>query len=146
MAEPRLPPELLDRYRALPSKERRRLLKDANEVAAGSVAVDATRNFEEQRDAHLELVLTGRLAQLEDATRQAFLDPGPWQAQWSVVAGQDDPPDGPWGWMIMHAGAWPPVVVERAAVTYATEREARAAGEGAAAALWSKVNRQLAGG
>lgn len=142
--EPNLPPEYLERYRNLSSAERRRLVRDAEESARRSLAVDPTRDFIAERDASIQIELSGFRRQVAAKMKAEFRNPGERRLHWSVVVRQDDPPDGLWGWMIIEALVWPASVITRWPAVFATEAEARAAGEAAADAFWIAVNRELA--
>lgn len=76
--EPNLPPELLERYRQLPSRERRRLLREAEESATSSLEVDSTRDWQAERDAHIELELSGVYQRMRDAVKRELTRPGGW--------------------------------------------------------------------
>jgi hypothetical protein len=145
-SEPNLPPDLSARYRALTPRERRRLMQEAEDSAVQSVAFNPTRDYARERDAHIELELSGVLERVSQKIQAEFANPGDWRLHWQVVVGQDAPPDGLWGWMIIEAHVWPATTICRVPVAFATEPEARTEGEAAATKLWSKVNRQLAGG
>jgi hypothetical protein len=121
-------------------------MQEAEETAVQSVGIDPTRDYARERDAHVELELSGAFVRLSQAIKAEFANPGDWRLHWQVVVGQDAPPDGLWGWMIIEAHVWPATTIYRVPVAFATEPEARTAGEAAATELWSKVNRQLAGG
>lgn len=129
----------------LSSRERRRLMREAEHEAAESLRVDRTRDFAGERDAWIELELTGAHAQLRAAVKAQMLNPGRRKDRWDVIVGQDDPPDGLWGWAIIEAHKWPAQEIARVPVAFATQDQAREAGETAADALWSQVNRSMGG-
>jgi hypothetical protein len=64
--------------------------------------------------------------------------PANWRERWDVIVGQDVKPNGPWGWMIIELGSWPMVQITRVQPTFPTREAAMAAGEEAAARLWSR--------
>lgn len=136
--EPKLSPEILMRYRELSSKERRRVLHEADESATASVGFDPSRDFEGERNAYIELELGGTFATYAAAVKENLLSER-WKGALRVVVGQDDTPNGPWGWMIIREGDWPPTVLQRVPVAFATRDEASAAGDRAADALWSRM-------
>ena len=57
--EPNLPPDLLEQYRQMAPRERRRLAHEAEESAQQSLSIDPTRDYVKERDAILELELRG---------------------------------------------------------------------------------------
>jgi hypothetical protein len=71
-AEPTLCPEIAAIYDALPARERKRILRMAEASASGSLSVDPTRDFASERDASIELELSGANARLAEAARQAM--------------------------------------------------------------------------
>jgi len=142
---PNLSAETLVRWRRLSTKEQGRLMRRAETEAAASLRLAPTRDPVDERDGWIELLLSGHLERMTQIVQEQFTDPGPWQHAWRVVTGQDDPPDGLWGWMILEANTRPPSLIMRVPDVCATESEARAAGETAAAEIWIKFNRQLAG-
>jgi hypothetical protein len=120
----------------------------AEEEATASVAFDPTRDFIEQRDAYLDLELSGANRSMKQhmaAIQAEARKPGARKRQWAVIVGQDDPPHGLWGWAIIEANRWPAVEIGRWPVAFGTEAEARQAREAAADALWTEVSRKLAG-
>lgn len=88
----------------------------------------------------------GVYRQMADHVRAEARNAGDRKLHWEVVVGQDDPPDGLWGWMIIQAHVWPADVINRVPVAFTTREEAREAGEREADALWVETNRQLAKG
>lgn len=76
--EPDLPPEVLDQYRRLSGRERKRLLADAAASANASLKVDPTRNWQAERDASIYLELSGAFKRMSDAVRRELERPGGW--------------------------------------------------------------------
>jgi hypothetical protein len=147
--EPNLPPEIQELYRKLSPAERRRLVRKAEEEAAASQRVNPSRDFAAARDAWIQLELDGGHQALAAAAIAEAADqrkPGARKLHWAVLVGQDDPPDGLWGWMIIEAHKWPAAEIARVPVAFATREEAREAGEIAADKLWDWVNRRLSEG
>jgi hypothetical protein len=72
LEEPDLEPETLERWRRLRPSQRQRLFRDAEQEARESLKLDATRDFATERDAFIELELSGTHARvLEVAKREA---------------------------------------------------------------------------
>ena len=136
--EPNLPPDLLEVFRQRSPSERRRLLKEAHESAMHQVT-HYGREYQGNYDAHLQLELGGYWKKMAAAVAQELRNPD-WRSRWQVVVGQDAPPAGPWGWMIIEAGTWPMRTITRVPVSFATQESARAAGEKAAAEAWKKAS------
>lgn len=144
--EPKLSPELQERYRALAPAERSRLNRKAVQEATGSLRVDPHRDFAAERDAYISMELNGENRMLEDAVRANFRNPGDWRSgHWIVQVGQDES-GGPWGWQIVAIDTpEPPTnILARTPCVHPTSDAAREDGEAAADALWLDVNRQLA--
>ena len=76
--EPDLPPEILDQYRRLSGRERKRLLAAAAASANSSLEVDSTRNWQAERDASIYLELSGTYQRMRDAVRRELERPGGW--------------------------------------------------------------------
>jgi hypothetical protein len=74
--EPKLSAASLDRWRQLSTRKRRRLLREADESATTSLSVDPTRDFVANRDASIELELSGVYRQMAAATKNALQNPG----------------------------------------------------------------------
>lgn len=147
--EPNLSYDIREKYRMLSPAERRRLVRKAEEEAAASLRFDPSRDFAAERDSWIELELDGGHQALAAAATAALAEqrkPGARKLHWAVIVGQDDPPDGLWGWMIIEAHKWPAAEIARVPVKFATREEARDAGESQADRLWDEVNRQLADG
>lgn len=147
--EPKLSPEIQEQYRKLSPAERRRLVRKADQEAAASQRVAPSRDFAAERDAWIELELDGGHQALAAAAMAESADrrkPGARKLHWDVLVGQDDPPDGLWGWMIIEAHKWPAAEIARVPVAFATREEAREAGEIWADKLWDEVHRRLAEG
>ena len=138
--DPRLTPGSLERWRAMSPRERRRLHNEAHESATHQVTAYG-RPYQENYDAHLELELGGHFKRLSDAVAKELRNPD-WRSRWEVVVGQDSPPSGPWGWMVIEAHSWPVVTIKRVAVAFPTADEARQAGERAAASMWKAISGQ----
>jgi hypothetical protein len=135
LPEPNLPPDLLAVFRRRSPAERRRLLKEAHESAMHQVTRYG-REYQGNYDAHLQLELSGAYKKMTAAVAQELRNPD-WRSRWQVVVGQDDPPDGAWGWMIIQTGTWPMQTLTRVPVSFATQAAARAAGDHAAAGMWT---------
>jgi hypothetical protein len=67
--EPNLPADLLEQFRQMSPRERRRLVREAEEDAKQSLLVDSTRDYVKERDASLELELSGSNRRILEAAK-----------------------------------------------------------------------------